>query len=260
MEHRDEALKELAKIGLFVRTRVEDAIKEILRLVEPYKALAGTFTFSSDPELDAKVNAVLIALSDDCLKKARSASRTVLDNLKADIDEDTIIEEQEDEGEDEGKGLLWAFDMHSSNLKRLLEAWIAIWFANDLARMDAYSQIISYMNAPDASRMWRDSIRARLVDPNEVKFGRGYQRNIPNALTITLQTFIYGVFMIGAIEAAEQRGALYYRTVRGSSYDCPFCDEECEVVRPISEPFTGYHPRCMCYPVFLKSEDPNDVL
>lgn len=256
MEHRDEALKEMAKVTLFVQTKVEDAIKEILRLAEPYKDTAGTFTFAAEPELDTKVNSVLIALSDDCRNRAESASRAALDNLRADIDEDEIIEEQEDEG----NGLLWAFDMHCSNLKRLLEAWIAIWFANDLARMDAYSQIMSYMNAPGASRMWRDSVRARLVDPNEVKFGRGYQRNIPNALTITLQTFIYGVFMIGAIQAAEQRGALYYRTVRGSSYDCPFCDEECEVIRPITEPFTGYHPRCMCYPVFLKSEDIDDLL
>ena len=56
--------------------------------------------------------------------------------------------------------------MKKSNLKKLLEGWLTIAFANGWSQADALAKIASNLDEPQTSPMWRDAIRAKMIDPN----------------------------------------------------------------------------------------------
>lgn len=234
-----------------MRERVLAAIDRILVLAEPYRSMGEEFAFAYYPDLDRAVNAVLRDLSDECLEVTREAMRraeTLLDYYG--MDYDAIMTEVESEGD----GALWAFDMHSSNLKRLLEGWIAIWFSGNLTRGEMLARIIGHIEAPQTAPMWRDAVREHLIDPYEYKFGKGYQRNIPNAMKVLavwlVMTFVARAMQVHAIE----RGVRFYIIHRGSRYDCPECDENCEIPLPVEDWRLPVHPNCMCWAELIENE------
>lgn len=232
----------MAKVKASARERVTKTIIAVLTLAETYRNGDAPFSFDAYPELDAEVNRMLIALSDGMLEEAEKRARNVLDLLELGEDEESVIREEEDRE----NGLLWAIDLHSSNLKRLLEAWIAIMFARSLSPTQTLTQMLVYMDAPEASALWRDAVRKRVVDPNEVRFGKGYQRRIADAFTVLLQTFVYTVFVAGTLLKGRREGAIGYRTYRQSGYDCPLCDSLTERIWPLDTMVIPAHPRCVC--------------
>lgn len=234
-----------------VRMRVSDALLSILTLAEPYRNKRGEFIFEDNPELSEEVNLILIGLSNGCLEDAEERARRVLSDFDMVLDEEEIISEAE-EGE---RGFIWGLDMHCSNLKSLVEAWIAIEFVRGWPIARTLTEILSYMNSPDTSRYWKESLREKVVDRKEVMFGKGYQRDIIGALTVSEQSVIYGSLLIASQWEAEMEGAVSYIMRRGSAFDCPLCDAECSYVRPISEPVPSFHPRCVCYPQYFYSEE-----
>ena len=242
MRFHDEAIDEMAREKPAAKQRVREAVLAILTLANAYRDSDGTFRFEDHPELDGEVNRILIELSDNLLQEAEQRARRLLAYLEMEDEADDIIAEAES-GE---HGMTWALDMHSSNLKKLLEAWVAIMFARSLSVNDTLRQVLVYMDTPEASRLWRDSVRQKAVDPNEVRFGRGYQRNIPNALAALLQTFIYTAFLSGTVRKGRSEGAIGYRTFRQSDYNCPVCDSLTEKVWPLDVMVLPAHPRCVC--------------
>lgn len=242
MPFHDEAVSEMAKEKQVARKRVQAAILAILALADGYRRRDGTFAFADYPELDDEVNKILIELSDGLLKDAEERARRILEMLEEGDYSDELIESAES-GEN---GMVWALDMHSSNLKSLLEAWIAIMFARSLTVNETLSRVLVYMDSPNSSPMWRDAVRQKLVDPNEVRFGKGYQRKIIDAYAVLLQTFIYTTFLLGAVRKGREDGAIGYRTFRQSNYDCPLCDSLTERVWPIDTMVLPAHPRCVC--------------
>lgn len=243
MPFHDEAIDEMAKEKSSAKEKVQSAILAILTLAYAYRDRKGTFSFAAYPKLDKEVNRILIALSDGLLREAEGRAESLLEALGIDEEDyESVLEEAESGGE----GIVWALDMHASNLKRLLEAWIAIMFANGMSVQETLTKVLVYMDAPDASPMWRDAVRARTVDPNEVKFGRGYQRKIADAFAVLLQTFIYSAFLAGTVRKGREAGAIGYRTFRQSNYDCPLCDSLTEQVWPIDTMVLPAHPRCVC--------------
>lgn len=242
MRFQKEAIDEMAKEKSSSKEKVQAAIISILILANRFRNDGGRFSFGDYPELDEEVNRILIALSDDLLKEAEERAIRLLEMLGEAEDEEAILEEAE-RGEN---GIVWALDMHSSNLKHVLEAWIAIMFARSLSVNETYTKVITYMDAPDASGMWRDAVRKRLVDPNEVRFGKGYQRKVADAFAILLQTLIYTSFLAGTIRKGRKGGAIGYRTFRQSGYDCALCDALTERIWPIGVMVLPAHPRCVC--------------
>ena len=242
MPFHAEAVDEMAREKQTARKRVQAAILAILDLADAYRNPDGTFSFADHPELDDEVNKILIRLSDGLIKDAEERARRLIELLEMEEEADDIVEEAET-GEN---GLLWATDMHSSNLKKLLEAWIAIMFARRLTVNETLTRVLVYMDAPNASPMWREAVKERLVDPNEVRFGRGYQRKVADAFAILLQSFIYTTFIIATVRKGRRDGAIGYRTFRQSNYDCPLCDSLTERVWPIDTMVLPAHPRCVC--------------
>lgn len=242
MRFHDKAIDEMAKEKPSAKQRVREAVLAILTLANGYRDRDGVFRFEDYPELDGEVNRILIELSDNLLKEAEQRARRLLALLEMQDEADDIIAEAES-GE---RGMTWALDMHSSNLKRLLEAWVVIMFARSLSVNDALRQVLVYMDSPEVSRLWRDAIRQKAIDQNEVRFGKGYQKNIANAYATLLQTFIYTAFLSGTMRKGRNEGAIGYRTFRQSDYNCPLCDSLTENVWPLDAMVLPAHPRCVC--------------
>lgn len=242
---REDFIATLTGIAPLMRDAVLDAVTRILALAYLYKEFVeGEFRFEDFPDLDERVNAILRGLSDKGAEIARQRVRDALALLDGEYEDyEDIVEEVENENE----GMLWAFDMHSSNLKKLLEGWLTIAFANGWSQADALAKIASNLDEPQTSPMWRDAIRAKVIDPNEYRFGRGYQRNIPNAMKVLAVWVIIRVFAEAQRREQTAKGATFYVRHRGSNYNCPECDDLCEIPFPIEEPITIPHPNCMCW-------------
>lgn len=243
MKFHDEALDEMAGAKSSAKRRINKTILRILTLADAYRSYGDEFSFDVVPEFDEEVDRILIEMSDGLLQDAEKRARKLLAMLELEEEEmDEIIGESES-GEN---GLQWAIDMHASNLKALLGVWIAIMFAKGLSVNKAFTQVIGYMESPESSPLWKEVVRARIVDPNEVRFGRGYQRRIPDAVGVLLQTFIYTAFARGYITKGRKDGAIGYRTFRQSNYDCELCDSLTTRVWPIDELVIPAHQRCVC--------------
>lgn len=247
-DHRKEYIDALAQVKEKVRRRINEAILTILMYAESYRSYGSDFSFTLSEELFSGVNQALIALSDGCLEDAKRIIRYLLLLLEMDEEYDTIMENLSKDDEE----MLWAFDMHSSNLQKILLQFITIGFAQGISTSLIFANILSYMEAPDASKAWRDAIRAKMVDPNELRFGSGYQRNIVNAVTVLEQSLISTFYNEALRMEAEEEGYDWYEIFRGSTYDCEVCDSYLGIRIPITERILPIHPRCMCYALFRK--------
>lgn len=243
MRYFDETITEMAREKSSAKRRVNKAVLAILLLADEYRDGDGRFSFDKYPELDDQVNLLLIEMSDGLLKQAENRARKILSWLEL---RDFYADEALAEAESGDEGLTWALDMHASNLKKVVEAWVVIMFANGMTVHETYPKVIAYMAAPDASPLWKESIRARLVDKNEVRFGKGYQRRVAEAVAILLQTFLYTVLVAGTLRKGVEGGAYGYRVFRQSGYDCPLCDSLTEGIWPIGTRVLPAHPRCVC--------------
>lgn len=251
MQYREQTIGMMSEVAPSVRKRVSEVITKALRLAENYRGRGDAFAFDLYPELDEKINELLISLSDGLLKDAEKRARNVLDLFDMVLDEETIIHDAE-EGE---KGIVWALDMHCSNLKKVIAAWIAVGFANGWDTGKILNNCLVYMSNPDASLYWREAVRTKVVDPNEVQFGRGYQRNVIDAVTVTEQGMIYRSFLIASQWVGELDGATHYIIHRGSAFDCPLCDDRCGVPIPIDVPYVPTHIRCVCQLEFVTLDE-----
>ena len=252
MEYWEKVVSEVARTKPRVRKMVVDTIIAIIAASEAYRSWGEGFSFDKFPELNEKVDTLLIGLSDECKKDAEKQIREILSWMDFEINDDSIIEDVESDD----KGIVWAFDMHCSNLKKLLGAWLAISFTEGWTRDKTLAQVLAWMNKPEASPMWREAIRKRVIDPNEGKFGRGYERNIIDALTLTEQGTIYHAFILASAWGYELDGAIGVIVHRGSDYDCPLCDSFTGRVWPLDQIPIPAHPRCVCYlePVFAEED------
>lgn len=254
MKGRDRVIDLLADIKPRVQERVSSSVMAVLSLCEAFRYCGSEFSLDVSEEVKAAVMKVMQHLSDENLEDAILAAKRAL--KEADLA--GYPTEWMDEASEEYKEILGAFDMHASNLLRLTSAWLTIGFGSGMSQNEIYTKIITQMEYPEGDRMWRDAIRARVIDPNEVKFGRGYQRRIPDAITVLIQSSVWQAYVDAATEDAIAEGALYYVVHRGSTFDCIVCDEKCERLTPMDEPYHIPHPRCMCYLEFLFTEEDAD--
>lgn len=242
----------LAGVRPEVQRRVSSAVMAVLSLAEAYRSFGADFTFGVSSELERDVLAVMRGLSEGCLDICERKARGILATLDIEDGEAVLADAEE---RNNPNGVLWAFDMHSSNLLKVIGAWLTIGFSRGMDRSAIYTSILTAVNTDPSSGTWRSAIRSGLIDPAEVRFGRGYQRRITDAFTVLIQSIVFTAYTEGVMREADEAGALYYVVHRGSSFDCSYCDSRCERPTPMSEPYYPSHPRCMCWLEFLFSEE-----
>lgn len=237
-----------------VRRRVSVTTAKILALAEVYRRLGKQFSFGADGQLDARVNSLLVELSDEVMEDMAYAARQT---LPEDEDGDTVI--------------AWArlstnaqntVDKYSSHLKYILEGWLAIGFANGLSNGRLETMITTYMENPYIAPLWMEAFRdgmeyaSKIIREGGYHWGKGTPISPVKGMSIMESTFINTAYQKGVVNGFARRGAIGYRVYRGSSYDCEICDESTIGIHPIDEVILPLHGNCMCYavPVFEGEE------
>lgn len=238
------------KAEKLLRSRIYDYTTRILTLAEAYRILGTQFTFGSDGKLDAKVNSLLVELSDAVLDDMNSSASSVLDDE-----------------EDKDNLLAWArlttnaqrtVDKYSSHLKFILEGWLAIGFANKISRGELLLDIMTYMENPYISPLWKKAFAeggkyaSKIIREGGWKWGSGTPTSPLKGMTLTETHFINTAFQKGVVNGFGRSGAIGYKVVRGSGYQCGYCDELTVGIHPLTEIVLPAHQRCRCQaiPVF----------
>lgn len=245
----DRIVEEMSKVRSDVEKRMRRRIAEIIEECGRFSYLGRMFTFDYDDELSRKINGILISLSDDIMEDIESRAKAAISEAGEEEDEDIILAyiKREINGED----LTARLDRHNSALRYFLEGWIAIGFAESISRQSLLSDIFAYMDNPFASPRWQSAFgkgyASSAIRSYGYTFGKGNQRNVLNALSLAGEYAINESFQYGRIMRYGKDGAIGYRTHRGSTFDCPYCDELTKTVHPLTDIVLPAHPRCVCY-------------
>lgn len=245
----ERIVDEMSKVRGDVERRMRRRISEIIDECQGFSYLGQMFTFDYDDELSRKINGILISLSDDIMGDIESRAKVAISEAEEEEDEDVILAhiKREINGED----LTARLDRHNSALRYFLEGWIAIGFAESISRQSLLSDIFSYMDNPFASPRWQSAFgkgyASSAIRSYGYTFGKGNQRNVLNALSLAGEYAINESFQYGRIMRYGKDGAIGYRTHRGSTFDCPYCDELTRTVHPLTDIVLPAHPRCVCY-------------
>lgn len=235
---RDEVLALMEKMVGKVSAITMRTIRRIINLAMGHQLLGESFSFDMDGKLDEQVDNLLIEMSDAVIREIEGAVKDIVD---------------EDDAEKvllyirrliDGKDLTERMDQHASNLKTILEAYIALCLTGSKNRADAIAGALSYITA------------------NKGGFGRGMNGNPIMGMTVLAQTEIDMGFIRGSLLGFERDGAVGYQVFRGSNYQCQDCDDVCfgpngkrrlysfqeDIPIPV-------HPNCVCYALPVYAED-----
>lgn len=236
MVDRNRLTDATASFKAFAQREFDKAVRELIELAFRHKSAGADFLWDMEPGLDDEANRICRNLSDALAEKAKAIARSVADG-------ETEYEDFENAWNRDG-GILTRFDQQGSFLKWMLEVWVAVAFVNDITKGELRVMVSRYIANPFASPLWAG------IPESVIKWGRGYQRNIPAQLTLIGQDAIVSAVRYAEWVDEANAGAKYYIRRRGSGYDCPECDELCGYPIPIDQPFETVHPRCMCWPEY----------
>jgi hypothetical protein len=136
------------------------------------------------------------------------------------------------------------FDMAGSHLLQIVEVWVVAAFTNGYSQAYTSISIVRYLSYPAASGLfgaWGKDV---------FKWGSGYSKDIKAQLAVIGQNLIIDASRRQEWREESAKGATYYIRRRGSTYDCPDCDELCGYPIPIDQPFIRLHSRCVCFPEY----------
>lgn len=237
MLKRDALIEQMAEAKADARALMEKAITDVLAASWDFQS--ERFSFEDYPELDREVNRILRDLSDQCYAKARERVERILIDAELDAyEEDAIGYADEDM---DGKTPLYRFDMHSTHLKDLLAAWIAVSAYAGWTRAQTAQKFWIYVSNPAACPQW---IAAGL---RPLHWGKGYGKNVFADIARLMQDYINKAVKYAQIQGFADEGAIGYTVHRGSNYNCPLCDSFTGRVYPLTEIVVPIHPNCVCY-------------
>lgn len=256
-EQMDLIIDRMASVKGKVSSTLRKRIEEVLRLCEPYKSYGEKFTFATIPELNGKVNDVLIALSDELLDEYNDDALFAIST--ADDDEDKPLVLAWINRDINGENAQYRVDKYSSHLKHILEGWAAIGFVSGLPVTKTVVEAMAYIDNPFVSPLWQSAFKnpkylSPIIQSKGFSYGKGTPTSVLQGLTLVGQYMINDAFQYASVQKYKRMGAIGYMVHRGSGYDCPSCDSLCGYVHPLDEVCLPSHNRCCCYstPVFAE--------
>lgn len=247
MPKKEDAIDQMSQVRQDVRKRMDAAIAAILELCWDYRS--PDFSFSDHLALQREANKILVQMSDGILSDSEKRAILALTEAELqDYEEDAL---EFAEGEIAGEDMLFRLDRHADHLKDLLAGWLAVAAYAGLTKQKTIQNLWTFLGNVGASNDWRQS---GISIPG---WGKGFQLDILSGLTVVGQDMINRAFQYARIESFKEMGAIGYRTIRQSSYDCPYCDEMCTKIFLFDELELPYHPRCVCKAVPVFREDEN---
>ena len=233
-----------------VTAKVRDAVKKIAAICEKYRYLKGSFTFNANADLENEVNRILIALSDTILDDAENYAGQAASDADEDNDNDAVLAYIR--RDTNGMSPSERIDRHASRLKHQMEAWIAIEFEEGISQGAIVSDIMRYIRYPAlAPKKSGTNYRANVLIYGDNTGISGFSRSAIDGMTLIEQQMINEAYQYATLQKFSKDGVERYGVMRGSTYDCPTCDEICSRTYPVTEMVLPVHPRCMCiaYPI-----------
>ena len=232
--YSEAVLQEIAGASTDVRTKLAKKVAAILALVESYRHLGKGFTFDCDSTLDRQVNKLLAELSDEVLEDTEERMRKAIREAEDEEDSDEIIAWVKSD-----KNAQDTLDKYASHLKFILEGWVTIGFANQLSSGNILSNLLAFIANPYISPLWIKAFKegkeyaAKIIQDGGYHWKKGMPVSPLRGLVMVESDMINTAYNHGVIYHYRHSGAIGYRVFRGSSYDCPRCDEQCVGIHPI---------------------------
>ena len=243
MPGKEDAIDRMSLAKRDAKRRMDEAVAAVIALCWDYRSL--DFSFSGHIALQREVNRILAGMSDGILSDSERLSALALSDAGLEYYEAAAIDYAK--GEINGEDVLARLDRQADHLKDLLAGWLVVAAFAKFSREETIWNFWAYIGNAGASRDW---VKAGLKTPG---WGKGFQLNILDGVTLIGQDMINKAFQFARIESFKEEGAIGYRTIRQSGFNCPYCDEMCTKVYPLDELVLPYHPRCVCkaVPVFI---------
>lgn len=233
----EDISKEAANFKSDARKRFNDALAALLTLAWAYQRYGKDFSFEIDPELHSEALRICREMTDGLMGDARKRVYALIESLDY-ADDKVAFDRYKDAARE-------SMDMAGTHLLQLAEVWLAEAFVRGFTKEYTRICIVRYLSNPSASGLfaaWGKDIW---------KWGRGYQKNLINQLGIIGQNLILDSVRYAEWVDAQALGYSYYIMHRGSNFDCPVCDDMCEVPISIAIPVSRPHPNCMCWPEYF---------
>lgn len=264
MDSIEQAKQDINKVISIIANTTPEEEKKLREYIYAIIALAIRqgktlkFTFADNKELDDTVNQKLIELSDaikDILDK-QILTAINLNNNTSDEDVNDTIEYVNRTFE--GKNIVDRLDLYHSELKYILESYIAAGIAEGLSAAQITQEYFTYKDNPLLAPLIRDAMQHRsdfatpLILSLGFSLGSGhYKSTIANYKRLSSYS-IAEAYNYTALSAMRKDPIIIgYKTFRNSSFDCAICDELTKMIHPLDSLVVPAHPRCVCgiYPV-----------
>lgn len=253
----------LATIDADVRAIIRAAVTQAASLCEKHRADGAAFAFALHPDTRDEVTAVLAQMDSDILTRVRSKAKTAINDIDLEgfNDYDTPPDNAEEEEDNDTillitQNALSRLDKHAARLLWLIEAWLAICFARDIATASLTALLFAYARNPNASPLWKNAqgrgFAPSMIDNGDANTGRGIIRSPINALVLTAQYTTSDLFQHNVQDVFAAIGASIYGVRRMSNYPCADCDEVCAHTYPVGVVVLPVHPNCVCEPYIIK--------
>lgn len=245
MPGNEAAIGQMAKVRADVSERVDSAVAAIIALCWDFRS--PDFSFSDHLALLREANNILAEMSDGNLSDYETRAKLALAEAELQDYEDDALEYAEDEIADETP--LFRLDRQADHLRDLIVGWLIAAAIAGLTQEATKRLFWTYLDDPASSKEWRE---AGLTNP---KWGRGFPVNVLTGITTIGQDLINRAFQYALVQTFKTRGAIGYRTIRQSNYNCPLCDEMTERIWPLDQIVLPYHLRCVCKAVPVFEDD-----
>lgn len=259
----DEVVNIIANTNEQGRNIINEYVHKIVSAAILFSHLEVKFTFASNDNLDKKVNYMLVQCSDDIKALIEKAASTALLQIKDISDEDIQSALDYVNRENNGSTITDRLDEYASNMKYMIEAYIAAGMAENASANEIANQYIMWMNNPYSSPMMRDAAKHRfdfvapLILSLGYTLGSGrYISPVANTKRITTYSIAEG-YNYAKLEIFRRDSRIIgYRTFRNSSFPCEVCDELTKTIHPLTDLVLPAHPACICgmYEVYANSE------
>lgn len=235
---RDELLRLMAGMEQVVSGAVLMTVRQILAILRTRRLDRDTFTFASDKSVDDAVNELLMQLSDAIILETEKRTKMTVE------DEDNPAVIAWIRRPIEGKTLTERMDQHTSNLKRVIETFIATMLSEDASVNGLLPRFLPWL------------------DTHSFQFGRGMASNPINGMYHLSADTINDGMIHGSLLSYERDGAVGYMVYRGTNFPCELCDDVCfgangrrRLYSFEEECPVPVHPNCRCYTVAVYAED-----
>lgn len=246
--YSESVQKELSLVDERIRRKISRRVGDILALAEGYRYLGNGFTFAGIGTDEDAVMQLLVKLSDEVYQDAETSALKAVGETDGKDESDTIVAWARMNG-----GTQESLDKYASHLKYMLEGWLAIGFVNHLSQGELLTKIMTYLDDPYSSPLWRTAFRmgrdyaAEIIRTGGYTWGAGTPISPAKGMTIVYQSLVNDAYNEGVRTGYLNNGIKYYAVHRGSTFDCGRCDDLCAVIHPVTERCLPAHPRCMCW-------------